>query len=122
MKRSILNKVFLLISFCLLYLNNTLAQENFNYMPTKIGWHEAQYDDNLKNPKIVPWTTWEDALEREMNWYLNAPINEHGYPSFVHITFMDENYESYRPDFIPATQNGMGIISYLKYWEYKNVF
>ena len=50
---------------------------------------------------------------------LNAPVNDHGYPSYVYITFMDENYQSYRNDFIPATQNGMGIISYLKYWEYK---
>ena len=95
------------------------AQPDFNYMPTKIGWHNAVYDDNKKDPKLTPWTTWDNALEREMNWYLNAPVNDHGYPSYVHITFMDENYQSYRNDFIPATQNGMGIISYLKYWEYK---
>jgi len=33
---------------------------------------------------------------------------------------MDGNYqpEVDRKDFIPATQNGMGIISYLKYYEY----
>ncbi|NOX64859.1 MAG: hypothetical protein GXO85_03445 [Chlorobi bacterium] len=98
--------------------NVIYAQESFNYMPSKIGWHNAQYDDQ-KPPHLVPWTTWDDALEREMDWYLNAPINEHGYPAFVHITFMDENYQSYRPDFIPATQNGMGIISYIKYWKYK---
>ena len=100
--------------------NALIAQETFNYMPEKIGWHEAKYNDNEKEPKIVPWTTWDDALEREMKWYLNAPINEHGYPSFVHITFMDEKYQCYRDDFIPATQNGMGIISYIKYWKYKN--
>ena len=100
--------------------NVLLAQEHFDYMPTKIGWHKAQYDGNLKNPKLIPWTTWDDALDREMKWYLNAPINKQGYPAFVHITFMDENYKAYRPDFIPATQNGMGIISYLKYWKYKN--
>ncbi|MCK9404766.1 MAG: hypothetical protein M0Q26_15335 [Chitinophagaceae bacterium] len=88
-------------------------------MPAKIGWHEAVYDDNKKEPKLVPWTTWDNALEREMNWYLKAPVNEHGYPSYVYITFMDENYQPYRNDFIPATQNGMGIISYLKYWDYK---
>ena len=95
------------------------AQPDFNYMPAKIGWHNAVYDDNKKDPKLTPWTTWDNALEREMNWYLNAPVDDHGYPSYVYITFMDENYQSYRNDFIPATQNGMGIISYLKYWEYK---
>jgi len=33
------------------------------------------------------------------------------------MTFMDGNYEAVakRQDFIPAMQNGMGIISYLKY-------
>jgi glycerophosphoryl diester phosphodiesterase len=78
------------------------------------------YDENEKEPKLVPWTTWEDALDREMEWYLNAPVNEHGYPAFVHISFMDEKYQCYRDDFIPATQNGMGIISYIKYWKFKN--
>lgn len=95
------------------------AQPEFHYMPAQIGWHKAVYDYNTKEPGLVPWTTWDNALEREMNWYLNAPADEHGYPSFAHITFMDENYQAYRKDFIPATQNGMGIISYLKYWEYK---
>jgi len=103
------------------------AQLYFNYMPTKIGWHEAVYDhekddareDDKFGPKITPWTTWDNALEREMDWYLKAPINEHGYPSYVCFTFMDEHYKAYRNDFIPAMQNGMGIISYLKYWEYK---
>jgi len=42
---------------------------------------------------------------------------EHGYPRFVLMTFMqgDYNPNPKRPDFIPAMQNGMGIISYLKY-------
>ena len=95
------------------------AQTSFNYMPTRIGWHEAVYDNNQKEPKLVPWTTWDNALEREMTWYLNAPVNEHGYPAYVCFTFMDEYYQPFRNDFIPATQNGMGIISYLKYWDYK---
>jgi len=95
------------------------AQTSFNYMPTRIGWHEAVYDNNQKEPKLVPWTTWDNALEREMNWYLNAPINEHGYPVYVCFTFMDKYYQPFQNDFIPATQNGMGIISYLKYWDYK---
>jgi hypothetical protein len=72
------------------------AQPVLNYMPAKIGWHDAVYDDNQKEPKLVPWTTWDNAIEREMNWYLKAPLNEHGYPSYVYITFMDGNYKSYR--------------------------
>ena len=95
------------------------AQNTFNYLPSKIGWHDAIYDENKKEPKLTPWTTWDNALEREMNWFLKAPINDHGYPSWVCFTFMNEQYKPYRNDFIPATQDGMGIISYLKYWEYK---
>ncbi len=99
--------------------SNAKAQNTFNYLPSKIGWHDAIYDENKKEPKLTPWTTWDNALEREMNWFLKAPINDHGYPSWVCFTFMNEQYKPYRNDFIPATQDGMGIISYLKYWEYK---
>ena len=112
--------VKLLIGIILILTSNLLiAQPEFHYLPEKIGWHEAVYDFSAKEAGLVPWTTWDDALEREMQWYLNAPVNDKGYPSYVHITFMNEKYEAYRNDFIPATQNGMGIISYLKYWEYK---
>ena len=99
--------------------SNAKAQNTFNYLPSKIGWHDAIYDENKKEPKLTPWTTWDNALEREMNWFLKAPINDHGYPSWVCFTFMNEQYKPYRNDFIPATQDGMVIISYLKYWEYK---
>lgn len=68
---------------------------------------------------LLPWISWEEAINKEMQWYLKCPV-ENGYPKFVYITFMDGNYqpEVNRKDFIPATQNGMGIISYLKYYEY----
>ncbi len=83
----------------------------------RICFHEARFgaDGNL-----LPWTTWEDALEREMKWYLACPI-ENGYPKFVCMTFMDADCGLYRnrKTFIPATQNGMGIISYVKYYRYK---
>jgi glycerophosphoryl diester phosphodiesterase len=111
--------LFTFVALIFIQSKEIIAQPDYHYMPAKIGWHNAVYDDNKKDPKLVPWTTWDNALEREMNWYLNAPLNERGYPSYVYITFMDENYQSYRNDFIPATQDGMGIISYLKYWEYK---
>jgi hypothetical protein len=79
-----------------------------------IGNHRAVYDSK---GMLAPWTSWTDALDREMNWYLACPI-ESGYPRFVYTTFMDGDYKpvAKRMDFIPAMQNGMGIISYLKYY------
>jgi hypothetical protein len=78
-----------------------------------IGNHRAVY---APDGRLLPWTSWRDALEREVNWYLKCPA-DHGYPRFVAVTFMDGNYEpiANRPSFIPAMQDGMGIISYLKY-------
>jgi hypothetical protein len=81
-----------------------------------IGNHKAVYD---ARGTLLSWTSWQEALDREMKWYLNCPI-EQGYPRFVYTTFMDGDYNAIQrqPDFIPATQLGMGIISYLKYYAY----
>jgi len=81
-----------------------------------IGNHRAVYDSH---GTLQPWTPWRGAIDREVNWYLKCPV-EHGYPRFVYLTFMDGNYQAIanRPSFIPATQDGMGIISYLKYYHY----
>jgi hypothetical protein len=78
-----------------------------------IGNHPAVYDEH---GILLPWTPWRDAIQREVNWYLNCPV-ENGYPRFVYMTFMNGNYEPLKKNatFIPATQDGMGIISYLKY-------
>ncbi len=84
-------------------------------LPEKIGFHDAVCDDS---GKLLPWTSWSHALRLEMDWYLNCPVGTKGYPVFIYTTFMDENYKGYRDDFIPATQLGMGIISYLKYFKY----
>jgi hypothetical protein len=82
-----------------------------------IGNHPAVYD---KSGMLKPWTPWGDAIDREVNWYLKCPV-KHGYPRFVYLTFMDGDYRAIagRSSFIPATQDGMGIISYLKYYDYK---
>jgi len=82
-----------------------------------IGNHAAKYDEK---GMLLPWTSWADALDREMSWYLKCP-KANGYPSFVWMTFMDGDFkpDPDRHDLIPATQNGMGIISYLKYYEYE---
>jgi len=79
-----------------------------------IGNHKARYDSH---GILLPWTSWGDAIDREMHWYLKCPM-EHDYPLFVSVTFMDGNFQPIerRRDFIPSMQNGMGIISYLKYY------
>jgi hypothetical protein len=81
-----------------------------------IGNHRAVYD---ANGILQAWTSWSDALAREVNWYLNCPV-EQGYPRFICLTFMDGNYKPTQDQasFIPAMQNGMGIISYLKYYSF----
>jgi hypothetical protein len=81
-----------------------------------IGNHPARYDSS---GMLLPWISWQNAVNLEIQWYLQCPIT-HGYPNFVWMTFMDGNYQPdpRRSDFIPATQNGMGIISYLKYYIY----
>jgi hypothetical protein len=82
-----------------------------------LGSHPAVYD---QHGILRPWTPWRDAIQREVNWYLNCPV-ENGYPRFVYTTFMDGNYQpmAKNASFIPATQDGMGIISYLKYHAYQ---
>jgi hypothetical protein len=67
---------------------------------------------------LTPWTSWTDALDREMDFYQQCPT-EHGYPRFVYATFLDGDWtpSPNRTDTIPATQNGMGILSYLKFYE-----
>jgi hypothetical protein len=86
--------------------------------PGRISHHVAVRD---VQGLLQPWTSWNDAIDREMQWYLKCPV-EHGYPRFVTMTFMNGNYQPVTPDrpsFIPATQNGMGIVSYVKYYVHK---
>jgi hypothetical protein len=65
---------------------------------------------------LAPWTSWTHALMLEMAYYRQCPL-DHGYPRFVCETFLDGDWtpNSSRIDIIPSTQNGMGIISYLKF-------
>jgi len=85
--------------------------------PPRLSTHEAIY---ASDGRLLPWTNWNDALEREMNWSLKCPL-DHGYPRFIGLTFMEGTYQPIqnRRDTIPAMQNGMGIISYLKYYRFK---
>jgi len=68
--------------------------------------------------RLEPWIPWRDALAMEMRFYRTCPL-DHGYPRFVCETFLDAewNPSTGRSDIIPATQNGTGILSYLKYHE-----
>jgi hypothetical protein len=52
-----------------------------------------------------------------MTFYQQCPADR-GYPRFVLATFLDGDWipDPDRTDSIPATQNGMGILSYLKFY------
>lgn len=82
-----------------------------------LGAHVARYD---AAGHLLPWTPWGRALDLEMRFYATAP-REHGYPVFVTTTFLDGHWQpiAARQDTIPATQNGMGIISYLKWRRFR---
>jgi hypothetical protein len=83
--------------------------------PTMLAGHSVQFDSA---GRLMPWTSWNTALDREMNFYQQCPL-DHGYPRFAFTTFMDGGWEPFadRTDTIPATQNGVGILSYLKFYE-----
>jgi hypothetical protein len=78
-----------------------------------IAGHRAVVD-GLGN--LAPWTSWNTALDLEMNFYRQCPT-DHGYPLFACETFLDGSWipSAARTDIIPSTQNGMGILSYLKF-------
>jgi hypothetical protein len=83
--------------------------------PIVIAGHDAKFDPA---GHLLPWIPWDIALDREMRFYETAPA-DHGYPIFVSTTFLDGDWRpaSDRTETIPATQNGMGIISYVKFYE-----
>ena len=80
-----------------------------------IASHAARFDSA---GHLLPWTSPADALRREMAFYASAPL-DHGYPIFVTTTFLDGAWHpTSRIDTIPATQNGMGILSYVAYYRW----
>jgi hypothetical protein len=83
--------------------------------PVRIATHEARFD---AQGRLLLWTSWNAALDREMRFYQQCP-EERGYPRFVSVTFPDGDWKPQpdRLDTIPATQDGMGILSYLKLYE-----
>jgi len=111
---TVIKKCWLILIPVVLFSQVCLSQ--LKRQPVIIGNHPAVYDEK---GMLLPWTGWQHAIELEMQWYLHCPVT-HGYPNFIWMTFMEGNYQPdpKRNDFIPATQNGMGIISYLKYYKY----
>jgi hypothetical protein len=85
--------------------------------PDVIAGHIAKRD---AHGHLLPWISWRTAIDREMRFYESAPA-DHGYPIFVTTTFVDGDWKPMpeRSDTIPATQNAMGILSYLKYAAYR---
>jgi hypothetical protein len=81
-----------------------------------IAGHTAIFDSL---GRLQPWTSWKEALRLEMQFYQRCP-RDHGYPRFVLATFLDGDWIPHpdRTDTIPSTQNGMGILSYLKFHEF----
>jgi hypothetical protein len=79
----------------------------------KIAGHTAIFD---AAGRLEPWTAWNRALDLEMRFYRSCPADR-GYPRFAYVTFLDAGWSPHanRMDTIPATQSGMGILSYLKY-------
>ena len=87
------------------------------FAQTSIAGHQAAFD---AAGHLAPWISLETAIDREMHFYETAPL-DHGYPVFVTTTFLDGTWQPIagRDDSIPATQNGMGIISYLKFYAWR---
>jgi hypothetical protein len=81
----------------------------------RIAAHEARFDSK---GHLLPWIAWNTALDREMLFHQRCPA-DHGHPRFVSVTFLDGNWIPLpdRTDTIPAMQNGMGILSYLKFYD-----
>jgi hypothetical protein len=86
--------------------------------PVTLAGHALHFDPD---GRLEPWGSWQDILTREMNFYQECPT-DNGYRRFIHATFLDAEWNPLidRTDNIPATQNGMGIISYLKFFEFGN--
>jgi hypothetical protein len=99
-------------SLAVLLMLAALGSPAHSAEPILIAGHVAQFD---ASGKLLPWIDWPTALERELSFYRQAPL-DHGYPRFVTETFLEGDWtpDPARHDTIPATQNGMGIISYLK--------
>jgi hypothetical protein len=103
----------LLVLNAVLFLWPGIPQKSSQHIV--IGTHEARFD---AQGGLLPWTAWNTALDREMQFYQQCPA-DHGYPRFVSVTFLDGTCTPLpkHMDTIPAMQDGMGILSYVKFYK-----
>jgi hypothetical protein len=103
-------RLVLRVAIALCCATSAIAQDD----SVRIAGHSASFDAQRR---LRPWIAWNIALDREMAFYETAP-RDHGYPIFVTTTFLDVDWKPFadRNDTIPATQNAMGIVSYLKFY------
>jgi hypothetical protein len=85
--------------------------------PTVVGNHVAVFEGR---GFLVPWTSWSDAITRELAWYQTTCGQVSGYPVFATAVHLDGNCQLSKDDAIPAMQDGTGILSYLEYYQLGN--
>ena len=103
---------------CVSFLGSDAFAQAPHRSAVAIATHAATFD---AGGHLLPWISLRTIVEREMKFYEESPA-DHGYPIFVTTTFLDGDWNPIdaRKDTIPATQNSMGIISYLKFYAWTN--
>jgi hypothetical protein len=66
---------------------------------------------------LLGWTSWRDALEREMSFFDACP-KQGKYPVFALSSHVDDAGNASAKDCIPGMQDGVGILSYLQYFDW----
>ncbi len=69
------------------------------YVPDRIGFHKAKYD---RSSQLRPWTSWDQAIQKEMEWCLKCPIGQNEYPVYFYAASMDGNYKPLQSEGIPC--------------------
>lgn len=105
--------------------------------PITIGFYNASFDSD---GNLLAQSQWEAALQREVGYYklcprgsLGAPssalcpralmiailscVGYNNWPIFVYNTFLGPKCDPQNIQIIPGMHNGMGILSYLKYYD-----
>ena len=54
-----------------------------------LGFYTLKCD--AKGNIVTPWTSLQQAMAMEVEWYLAAPPASHGYPTYAYSTFVDGN-------------------------------
>ncbi len=100
---------------CLTAVSLVCGASEAGPLPRNIGFHSAVRDST---GQLLPWTPWSWALRYEMNWFLSRPVDDRGYPVLVTAARTDAEGQPIGEAVYPARQLGLGILSYLRYYEY----